>query len=72
MATVSAAVGVALAAIGQLADPSKWPQKPFASTASWKRNLKIAQLYPEVSSVGTDDGSASEIAAVVIKVDMVS
>lgn len=30
----------------------------------------MAQLDPEVSSLGTDDGSTSEIAAVVIVVDV--
>jgi len=68
MAIVSAAVGVALAAIGRLADPSKWSQKPFASTASWKRKTKIAQLDPEALSRGTVNGNVSEREAVMIDI----
>ena len=32
--------------------PSKWPQYPLASTASWKQIEKIAQFNPEASSLG--------------------
>jgi hypothetical protein len=46
-------------------EPSKWPQKPFASTASRKRIRKIAQFSPVAWRLGTDDGRASESEAVV-------
>ena len=59
------------AATGLLTVPSKWPQKPLASTASSKRKTKMAQLDPEASSLGTDEESESERAAVVIA-DIVS
>jgi len=41
-------------------DPSKWPQKPFPSTASWKQTKKIGQLDPQDSSFGTMEGRESE------------
>src|SRR6266545_1847104 len=69
---VSSVVGFAASAnTGVGIDPSKCPQKPLASTASWNLKTKIAQFVPEASSLGTDDGRASESEAVVI-VDMVS
>ena len=39
--------------------PSKWPQYPFACTASSKRIEKIAQFKPEALSLGIDDGRVS-------------
>jgi len=69
---VSAVVGAAgLALAGRVADPSKCPQNPFARTASSKRKTKIAQLHPDVSSLGTDEDRASD-KAVVTTEDMVS
>ena len=55
---------------GRLVLPSKWPQNPFASTASRKRISKIAQLVPVISSLGTEEGSVLERDVAVI--DMVS
>jgi len=45
--------------------PSKWPQKPLASTASWKRGENMAQFRPEASSLGTEDGRVSANAVAV-------
>ena len=42
--------------MGQGVLPSKWPQYPLASMASWKCKEKIAQFKPEESSLGTEDG----------------
>jgi len=52
-------------AVGRIAVPSKWPQKPFASIASWKRTEKITQLTPLASSLGIEDGRESEREVVV-------
>ena len=43
-----------------MAEPSKCPQKPFASTVSVKRTEKMAQFIPEESSLGTVDGRVSD------------
>jgi hypothetical protein len=56
--------------VGYGDEPSKWPQKPLASTASWKRKTKIAQLLPEGSSLGMLVGRESESEAVVMDVDI--
>ena len=40
--------------------PSKWPQNPFASIASWKRTKKMAQLRPLASSLGMEEGNESD------------
>ena len=54
-------------------DPSKWHQKPFASTASMKRTRKIAQLSPSASSFGTVEGKVldreDELMIDIIKAD---
>ena len=42
---------------GQEALPSKWPQKPLASTTSRKQTEKMTQLLSEASSLGTLEGS---------------
>jgi hypothetical protein len=39
---------------------AKWPQKPFASTASQKHTEKMAQLRLDESSFGTELDSWSE------------
>ena len=51
--------------------PLKWPQKPFALTASWKQTEKVAQLIPVESSLGMDEGRESDrdVAVVDISVD---
>jgi len=49
-----------VASIGRVDVPSKWPQKPLASTASWKRTEKITQLTPLASSLGIEEGRESE------------
>src|SRR6266545_905300 len=69
---VSSAVEIAASAnTGAGVDPSKCPQKPLVSMASWNLKMKIAQFIPKASSLGTDNGRASESEAIVI-VDMVS
>ena len=50
----------------------KWPQKPLASTASQKQILKIAQLVPVLSSLGTEEDRESERDVAVTTADMVS
>src|SRR6266545_7229258 len=66
-AAVLSVVGFAASAnTGVGINLSKCPQKPLASTASWNLKMKIVQFVPEVSSLGTDDGRASESAAIVI------
>ena len=63
IAADSSSVGLeALAAWGLGFVPSKCPQKPFASTASWKRIEKIAQFRPEGSRRGIEVGRWSESA----------
>src|SRR6266478_3720749 len=62
-AAVSSAVGFwALAGWGLGFVPSKCPQNPLASTASWKRMEKMAQFRPEGSRRGTEVGKWSESA----------
>jgi len=58
--SVVPSVAVMEMAIGRGLVPSKWPQNPLASTASWKRTENIAQLIPVDSSFGIDEGSESE------------
>jgi hypothetical protein len=58
-------------ATGRTEVPSKWPQKPLASTASWKRISKIAQLVLVLSSLGTEEDRESE-RDVAVTMDMVS
>lgn len=55
---------------GRGSEPSKWPQKPFASTASWNRTEKMAQFKPVASSLGIEEGRES--AREVVVKDMVN
>jgi len=36
----------------------EWPQKPFASTASWKKMWKMTQLRPK--GVGSSSGTGHD------------
>ena len=65
----AAGLSLGLETLGHGVVPLKWPQKPFASTASWKRREKIAQFMPEASSFGTDDGRVSARAVMVTAED---
>jgi len=67
-ASVSAVVAGELT-VGQMVVPSKWPQKPFASSTSWKQSLKTVQFRPVGSSLGIDEGRRS---VVVKAVDIVT
>jgi len=61
VAGAGAGAGVAgtVDTLGRTLVPSKWPQYPLASTASWKQIEKTAQFRPDASSFGTLDGSVS-------------
>jgi hypothetical protein len=65
---VLAAIIAGVPGIGRLASPSKWPQKPLASTASRKCISKMAQFVPLLSSLGTelDRESDREVAVTVV------
>jgi hypothetical protein len=56
----------ALTGFGEV--PSKWPQKPFTSIASWKWIENMVQFKPMGSSLGMDDGRMSVVASVVVDI----
>jgi hypothetical protein len=64
MVTSDAVVGE----VGRGQDPSKYFHNSLASTATWKRNEKIAQLEPFKSSFGTLDGRVSVVTGTAIDI----
>jgi hypothetical protein len=48
---------------GRGVEPSKWPQNPFASIASWKRIENAVQFNPVGRSLGTEEGRISVVSA---------
>ena len=52
--------------IARIAVPSKYPHKPLASMASWKRMANAVQFKPVGMSFGTEEGRRSVVMSAVI------